>query len=559
MITSIIIENIILVKQLKWQLQPGLCVLTGETGAGKSILLDALGFVLGDRANANLVRSGEKSGYVLVEIDISKNQSVKELLLEKGFIDEDNDNNFCIIRRNITSEGKSKAFINDIPSTIQLLKSIGQLVLEIHGQNDQSGLLDSNTHISVLDAYARLHDEIIVVSEEYRNFYNLQKQKKDLISAQEESAKQEDYLSFVVKELSELSPQEGEEDELADSRRLLIQKEKTLASMEEVNNYFNGNDSIGNLILSAQKVLIKYNDNNGLFDPVIEAMERASLEINGAQELFDEHLNLNDNNEQNLDSVEARLFALRAASRKYRVTVDELPKVLIDAKEKLSLIHSGDEALLNVEKRLKEAELNYIKFAKILSNKRKEAAKHLSESVMKELPSLKMENAIFSVKVIENDDPSSWNSRGIDKVAFYIQPNPGASEAAIDKIASGGELSRLMLALKVVLSNIDSVPTLIFDEVDTGIGGAVADAVGKRLSILSSSNQVIVITHQPQVAAKGSAHYKVMKKVVDGKTESTVTPLNKVERKEEIARMLSGAEITAEARAAAVSLMDEIV
>lgn len=554
MIRSVTIENIILVKRLHWQLDTGLCVLTGETGAGKSILLDALGFVLGARASGKLVRQGEKAGFVLLEIDTTDNPALLAVLEEAGF-PYDAEEGSCLIRRVMHADGKSKAYVNDTPATLTLLKALGDTILEIHGQNDQTGLLDSKTHLSVLDAYAKLGDEVSTVAQYFSSYQSLQKQQEELLRKQEESSRQEDYLTFVVKELSELAPEEGEEERLAEQRKILMQREKMLASMSEVQEYFSGHTSIAGQIAAVQKALIKQNDTEGLFNPIVEALERAALEIEGAESLFEDHINAQDIPEESLDSVEERLFALRGASRKYRVSVEELPKFLEEVEHKLSLIHRGDEMLHEVQGKIKEAKQHYLGAAVALSEKRQQAAEHLAAAVMKELPSLKMEHAVFSVRVEASEDASRWSRTGMDAVAFYIQPNPGSAAAPIHKIASGGELSRLMLALKVVLSDIQSVPTLIFDEVDTGIGGAVADAVGRRLSILGAKHQVIVITHQPQVAAKGNAHYKVEKKVVDGKTESSVFSLSDSQRKEEVARMLSGEHITNEARAAADTLL----
>ncbi|MCH2037408.1 MAG: DNA repair protein RecN [Rickettsiales bacterium] len=551
MLSTLTIHNILLVKDLTVTFYGGLCSLTGETGAGKSIILGSISFVLGYRASASVVREGAESGNVTAEFDIKDNVVVQEFLVENGLAN----NHQLILRRVMNHDGKSKSFINDTPVNVSTLKNLGQLLIEIHGQHDQKGLMNPTEHLSILDEFAQSASLKKKVASAYHHLKTTQEQLEQAVAQQHALKKEEEYLRFVFKELTELDPQEEEETQLADQRKTLMNQEKFVKTVQGAVSEVSGKNDPLAALRSASRVLLRSNiGNDDNFEAALEALERAELEVIEAVKAIESILDHQDECDMPLEHVEERLFALRAAARKYNCLPQELPKLILEIQDKITKIEHHDQDLITLEEKLNSARLQYVSSAKQLSKLRTTSAKRLSELVLAELVPLKMEKTHFIIEVSHLEE-SHWGEYGMDKVRFVASMNPGTPPGALNKIASGGELSRFMLAFKVALSEVKTFPTMIFDEVDTGIGGAVADAVGRRLELLASKRQILVVTHQPQVASRAHNHYKVYKYQQNSITYTTLTVLKDQERKEEIARMLSGELITDEARAAADSLI----
>jgi DNA repair protein RecN (Recombination protein N) len=549
MLNTLSISNIVLIDKLDISLSDGFCVLTGETGAGKSILLDALGLALGKRASAGLLRTGQTQGSVTATFDIRKNPLLGNLLEEQG-IESDGD---VYLRRVIYHDGKTKSFINDTPVSANLLSDVAEQLIEIHGQHDQKGLLSSKTHRFVIDQYGRLDDLLEATKTAFQKFSALKNQLQQLQLDESKALAEEDYLKFVLKELQDLQPAPGLESELSNKRNQLVNREKLIEAINQANSYIQDGNIEKSLRL-AQNILIKNAELNSNFSAISDMLERASIEINEAvSDLHSAASGVGDSND-GLDAIEERLFGLRNAARKYNIPADSLAGYRDEVATKLDLLANKDAHIAEIQKQVEAAKEIYFKAAQKLSDARAKASVKIEKILSTELAPLKMENTRLKVE-IEQTAEESWSAEGFDKVSFLVSTNPGAPFAPIAKIASGGELSRFMLALKVVLSGVKSVPTMIFDEVDTGIGGAVADAVGGRLAILGKKLQVLAITHQPQVAAKGNLHLKVQKTQGKDGTTTNVSVLSAKERTEELARMLAGAEITGEARAAAERLL----
>jgi DNA repair protein RecN (Recombination protein N) len=546
MLTNLLIKNILLIEKLDIEFQSGLCVLTGETGAGKSILLDSLIFVLGARASSKLVRQGATQGMVTAVFDVSKNALVRTLLMEHGIELEDS----VLLKRVIEQDGKSKTFINDTPVSLSFLKQVGENLIEFHGQHEQKGLLEAGSYLSILDSYGELLPHVKEVRDTFVKWRELERELVELQTSINNAALEEDYLRYVIKELHELNPQIGEEEQLASERATLMNKEKIIGSIQSALSELQGPHDVEKAISSAQRTLLKSTN----FSAAVDALERANIELKEAIETLENNLKEISSENKDLDEVETRLFALRAASRKFNCQPDELPNHLEQLEKRLSSLTHHEENIAETKKKVEAQKQLYFTKANALSESRKATANKLEEAILKELKPLKMEKAIFKVQ-IEAVTENQISPNGIDKVMFLISTNPGMAPAPLGKIASGGELSRFMLATKLVLSKINSVTTIIFDEVDTGIGGATADAVGKRLALLSKSMQIIVVTHQPQVAAKADYHLLVRKEQKKQTTETIIEPLFGDKRKEEIARMLAGEEITDEAKAAATILL----
>ena len=548
MLLSLSVRNVVLIDSLDIDFGEGFCVFTGETGAGKSILLDSLGLAIGKRAESRLVRSGEEKASVTAQFDVTS--EIKNILSE-----HDIDDGELIIRRVIHSDGKSKCFINDNPASLSLVQEIASKLIEIHGQHDQRGLLDNSTHIKVLDAYGRLEADLEKVGSSYKIMKEAKKKYEETAMLAEKAKREEDYLRHVVKELEALDPKQGEEEELTTQRAMLMNAEKILDSLKDSMNELSGNVDIESSIRSAERVLSRNNEKaGGAFGPAIEALDKAGNEIGEAIAIMDSIGRDLDVDGTKLEQVEERLFALKDLGRKYNKQVDELADYREEVRAQINLIESQDEELGKLKIELENALNQYIKYSSQLSEKRKKLAKEFEDKVMEELKPLKMENSRFKVEISPLEE-EKYGASGIDKISFVVSTNPGSPFGNLAKIASGGELSRFMLALKVVLSDVRSVPTIIFDEIDTGIGGAVADAVGKRLKLLSKNFQVMCVTHQPQVASYGAKHFRIEKSGKDGKVATSVEELSETAKKEEIARMLAGASITKEARAAAGKLM----
>lgn len=561
MLESLSINNIVLIDRLNIELSKGLCVLTGETGSGKSILLDALGLVIGYRSNSRLLRNGEEKGSVVATFDISNNQKCKKLLNELDIEYDDK----IIIRRVLFDDGRSKAFINDVQITQSFLQNVGETLVEIHGQNEQIGLLNSSLHRGILDEFGGLTEKQNIVASIFEEMKNAKNKLEDLKKQKDDAEREQDYLRHIINEIESLNIQQGEEQELSDKRILLMNKEKVLNVLNEVQNSLEGQggNSVEKSISSAQHTLSRgiglgenliENDKNA-FSEIVDNLELASENIGEAlykiNKIFD-NLGFDGNT---LESVEERLFAIRGLARKLNIQPDMILDLKVELEKKLELLDNQEIFMSDLEKELTNLKNKFIKEAKELSNLRKETAKKLSKELMQELIPLKMEKTSFDVEFKELDE-NNWNKYGIDGVKFIASTNPGMPMGELSKIASGGELSRFMLALKVVLSQINSVPTMIFDEIDTGISGAVAEAVGERLKKLAEHLQVLVVTHQAQVASKGNYHIKVRKQQDNNKTTTIVNILNKDERIKEVARLFSGEIITDEALKVAEKMMN---
>ncbi|MEH6403036.1 MAG: DNA repair protein RecN [Sneathiella sp.] len=552
MLLTLSIRNIVLIDKLDLSFENGLCVLTGETGAGKSILLDSLALALGARADLGLIRAGEDKGSVSAEFILPSAHPVFELLddldIEK--------NEPLILRRVISADGRNRASINDQSVSTALLRTVGDALVEIHGQNAERGLLDAKGHRNLIDLYGQLLKTVKTTSLQFDTMQALKTALKQAIDKVEQARVDEEYLRHVVAELEDLSPREGEEDELAEARSDLMHAEKIADALKDAIKALNDHGGVEGKIRTATRAVERVLEKAGSkLDPVLESLERAAVEMAEATMLIDSVGRDLDIDPNGLEAVEERLFSLRAAARKHKCEVANLPQMLESFQSRLRDVEQGDADILRLTGELSIARDAYILSASGLREKRIKAAKKMDTAVMAELNPLKLGSAKFETLVLEVPE-DSWSATGMDKVEFQIATNPGSAAGPLLKIASGGELSRFMLALKVVLARSGSAPTLIFDEVDRGVGGATADAVGERLSKLSEELQVLVITHSPQVAASGSAHWNIRKGGTAGKTRTTVERLSDEQRTEEIARMLSGASITNEARAAAQSLME---
>lgn len=546
MLAGLTIKNVVLIDHLFIQFDGGLCALTGETGAGKSILLDSLGLALGARSESGLVRKGADSANVSAEFDLPLSHPVFAYLAEQGIETESP----LILRRSVGADGKSRAFINDHPVSVSLLKSAGEMLVEIHGQFDTQTLLNPRTHRALLDDYAGAAKDAGALKSAWESWAKareaLEQKRMDMDRAKSDEA----YFRAALEQLDDLAPQEGEEEKLATLRTRLMKREQNIG-------YFTAADQAGEEALSAMntawRALEKAGEGHG---DVASALDRAMAEMQevsaGVQALS---ASLEDS-EYSLSEIDDRLFALKAQARKHACSVDELPAKRGELANLLKEIGNQEDTLHALEKNVERARKDYAAQAKSLSDKRKKAAAQLDKLVAKELAPLKLEKARFETHVEELPE-NEWGLHGMDSVQFLVATNPGSAAGPLNKIASGGEMARFMLALKVVLAEVGTAQTLVFDEVDSGIGGATADAVGERLARLAKKRQILVVTHSPQVAAKSAYHAIVVK---TGKTNPTtkILPLsNSNERTEEIARMLSGAEITKEARAQAAKLLEK--
>ncbi len=546
MLAGLTIKNVVLIDHLFIQFDGGLCALTGETGAGKSILLDSLGLALGARSESGLVRKGADNANVSAEFDIAQSHPVFAYLADQGIETESP----LILRRSVGADGKSRAFINDHPVSVSLLKSAGEMLVEIHGQFDTQTLLNPRTHRTLLDDYAGASKDAGALKNAWESLAKareaLEQKRMDMDRAKSDEA----YFRAALEQLDDLAPQEGEEDKLSTLRARLMKREQNIG-------HFTAADRASEEALSAMntawRALEKAGEGQG---DVASALDRAMAEMQevsaGVQALS---ASLEDS-EYSLSEIDDRLFALKAQARKHACSVDELPAKRGELTNLLKEIGNQEDTLHALEKNVEKARKDYAAQAKSLSEKRKKAAAQLDKLVAKELAPLKLEKARFETHVEELPE-NEWGLHGMDSVQFLVATNPGSAAGPLNKIASGGEMARFMLALKVVLAEVGTAQTLVFDEVDSGIGGATADAVGERLARLAKKRQILVVTHSPQVAAKSAYHAIVVK---TGKTNPTtkILPLsNSNERTEEIARMLSGAEITKEARAQAAKLLEK--
>ncbi|WP_298726905.1 DNA repair protein RecN [uncultured Ferrovibrio sp.] len=555
MLTSLSVRDIVLIERLDLECGAGLGVLTGETGAGKSILLDALGLALGRRADAGLVRMGAAQGIVTASFDVPPKHPARAILAEQGFEETDD----LVLRRVVGQDGKSRAFINDQPVSVTLLRRVGDTLVEIHGQNDEQGLTDATIHRALLDEYAGLEQEVAGLRDAYQAMRDAEKALVEAAATAEQAKREEDFLRHVVAELEELKPQPGEEQELAGQRSMLQAGEKLASAMQEAQSALEQGGGVDARLRACLRALERVSDKAaGKLDAVIALADQLLVQAGELAAALERTARDLDLDPQRLERVEERLFALRAAARKHNVLVDDLPKLAEQYAEKLALIDHQTASLGKLEKAAAAAKAAYQAKAEAISAARRKAAAKLDKAVAAELAPLKLGAAKFTTAV-EALPPEQWSAEGADRVQFLASTNQGTAPGSLAKIASGGELSRFMLALRVVLAGRGSAGTLIFDEVDRGVGGATAAAVGERLARLAKRVQVLVVTHSPQVAAKGSQHWRIAKRETGAaKNRTTLTevaPLSSGDRREEIARMLAGATITDAARAAADSLL----
>lgn len=552
MLLGLSIRDVVLIDKLDLSFRAGLCVLTGETGAGKSILLDALGLALGVRAESGLVRHGAEQAVVSAEFALPRNHPARDLLSQAGIAAPGDS---LVLRRVVDGGGRSRAFIDDQPVSIGLLRQAGEALVEIEAQFAQRGLLDPATHRQALDDYGVDASELKGLAEAWNAW-------RDKLKAHAESAErlararaEEEFLRHALKELEALEPKPGEENTLAEERALLMNRERLTEALEGALGELAGERGGERALNAAARSLERLKDKaGGRLDSALGALERARVETREATSEIEAALRDLGNAPRSAEKIEERLFALRDLARKHKVPVDGLAALRAEIAAKVAALEDGGDAVEKLAREAAEARQAYIAAADKVSAQRRKAALALDAAVTKELKPLKLDKARFA-SVLTALGESDWGPFGRERVHFEVATNPGAPAGPLAKIASGGELSRFMLALKVVLARTSPVPTLVFDEVDSGIGGAAAAAVGERLHRLGRELQVLVVTHSPQVAARGSHHWRVEKSQAAQKTLIRAAELSAEARREEIARMLSGAAITAEARAAAASLM----
>jgi DNA repair protein RecN (Recombination protein N) len=554
MLAVLSIRDIVLIEKLDLQLGRGLTVLTGETGAGKSILLDALGLALGARGDGGLVRSGQDRGHVTAAYDLAKDHPAIAFLRENEIASDGE----LLIKRVQTAEGSSRASVNDQPVSMALMRQLSALLVELHGQHADRALINVSSHRGLLDAFGVLERDVAAVARAWDNWHTKKIELDSHIAAMSRAEVERDYLEHASKELSALAPQADEENTLAAQRQLMMQAEQFVSVIDEAEAVLRGDNALEARLNAALRRMERRKDTAGgrldaaclALDQFLQAMGEASSSLDDARRnfVFDS---------RDLEKSEERLFALRAAARKFRCKVDELVGVQQKMASDLERLENGAELLklLEADEKLKRQEFE--KAADNLSAKRKKVARQLDKAVLAELPALKLERAMFETAI--ETDASKPGAFGIDRVEFKVSTNPGAELQPLMKIASGGELARFMLALKVVLAAKGSAPVLIFDEIDTGVGGAVAEAIGKRLRQLAETLQIIAVTHSPQVAAQAHEHLLISKSVEKNSKRmvTQVVPLSPEQRKEELARMLSGDRVTEAARAQAGELLAE--
>ena len=555
MLAQLSIRDIVLIDRLDLSFVEGLSVMTGETGAGKSIVLDAFALALGGRGDGSLVRHGESQGQVSAVFDLPMGHPARQLAQAQE-IDTDGD---LILRRVQYADGRTRAFVNDQPVSVQILRMLGAAIVEIHGQHDDRALTDPAQHRVILDGFGGLEAQaagVVAASEDLKRARQaLQAQRIRVEAARKEA----DFLRHAVAELGKLAAEPGEEDRLAEARQGMMQAEKVARDLADSYEAVGGQASpIPALSAVLRRLERRASQAPSLIDPSTAALNTAIVALEEAGEALEAAMRAAEYDPREQERVEERLFALRGAARKYDVPVEGLAVLAESMAGDLAALDESEISLGRLEAELQEAEVAYVARAKALSAARHEAAQRLDAAVKAELPPLKLERARFITQI--DSDEVLRGPEGFDRVEFWVETNPGTRPGPMMKVASGGELSRFMLALKVVLSERGSAPTLVFDEIDTGVGGAVADAIGERLARLARSVQVISVTHAPQVAAKAGQHFLIAKAGLNGeagaRTVTRVTALEDQARREEIARMLAGASITEEARAAAGRLLE---
>ncbi|MFT8675807.1 MAG: DNA repair protein RecN [Acetobacter sp.] len=569
MLTNLSIRDVVLIEALDLSLHAGFTALTGETGAGKSILLDSLGLAMGERANAGLVRAGAAEARVTACFEMPEGHAACAILDEQGIPADAGDP--LVLRRVISKDGRSRAWVNDQPVGLALLRRIAMTLIEIQGQHEQMGLADSATHRSLLDAYGIKPTLAGNVARSFDQWKTLCAELETARRELENAAREEDWLRHTVDELATLAPQPGEESLLAEQRHGLQQAERrgeaVAAALSELTSRDRRNPGPAAALRAASRALLRLLPNGGgaapapssdaqegLATEALTALENAENALAEAENLLSRLATDTQANPRLLEETEERLFALRTAARKHNVAVDDLAGLLASLSARLVGLENGATQLEALQKATAEARATYIETAGLLSAARERCARKLEQAVTAELKPVKLEKARFLVE-IQPLPAENWSRHGVEQVTFLIAANPGQPAGPLSKVASGGELSRLMLALKLVLAGQSGIGTLIFDEIDAGVGGATAAAIGERLHRLAQTVQVLAVTHSPQVAASADAHLRIGKLTRNGQTQTHATPLNHNERQEEIARMLAGDTITDAARAAAASLL----
>ncbi len=553
MLAQLSIRDIVLIDRLDLTFDGGLSVLTGETGAGKSILLDAAALALGGRGDAALVRHGEAQGQVIAAFDVPLDHPAR-LLAAESDIPVDGD---VILRRQQYSDGRTRAFINDQPVSVQVLRAIGATLVEIHGQHDDRAMADPQTHRALVDAFG---GHVALLQETRAAWKAWRGAQADVAAAQARLAKvraDAEFLRHAVDELVRLKPQEGEETTLAARRQGMMASEKIATDLKDALDALEGPGSaVPSLSAAWRRLERRTAQAPTLMEPIVKAFGAALDQLEEARLAVEAARRTADFDPQELERIEERLFALRAAARKYAVPVDDLAKKAAEFSTDLAALDAGEAGLVKLEQAAKAAEAGFVTLAARLTKERAKAGEALAALINAELPPLKLERAVFSVQI--DTDPAKAGPEGCDLVEFWVQTNPGTKPGPLMKVASGGELSRFMLAMKVVLADRGSAPTLVFDEIDTGVGGAVADAIGQRLARLADKVQVLCVTHAPQVAAKAGRHYLIAKENMGERVATRVQSLGFEKRREELARMLAGETVTDEARAAADKLLSLI-
>ncbi|MDA9329208.1 DNA repair protein RecN [bacterium] len=545
MLRGLFITNMLLIERLELNFQPGLNVLTGETGAGKSILLDSLGFVLGWRGRASLVRDGADSGEVIAYFDIKNYSEVRKILVSAGIPDTEE----LILRRTVNLDGRKTAYVNDKRCSGEILKQLSDVLVELHGQHDDRGLLNPRSHINLLDNFGDIN--ISKLRSLWKSYKQTEIKLHNAKLAFSKSEQDNEYINHSINEIQELAPEQNEDELLDIKRRSMQTSQKIRGDIEKASELLSLNGAEGSLTDAIRWIEEISEHADGYLDNVAFNLSSAISKLSIAQQDIDKYLSSTNFNPLELEKIEERLFAIRALARKHSVLPNELNAILKELIRNQENLKLNKEEITYLEKKLSQEKGDYDKYAHYLSKMRKQAAKELEFAMGNEMAPLKLQHSKFIVNI----NLRNANEDGVDEVAFIVSTNPGAPAGPINKIASGGELSRFLLALKVCLAKSNQNLTMIFDEIDRGVGGATANAVGQRLSEIAKSSQVLVVTHSPQVAAKGDHHWQVLKTVIDNVTVSNVIELNPNARINEIARMLSGDKITPEAKAAAKALL----
>ncbi|MCP4329403.1 MAG: DNA repair protein RecN [Alphaproteobacteria bacterium] len=551
MLTGLSIRDFVLIDRLDLEFASGLTVLTGETGTGKSILLDAMGLAIGARADSSLVRSGAQAASVVAAFAVASDHPARDILRVHDVHDGDD----IVLRRTISADGGSRAFVNDRPATATLLRSLGDALVEVQGQSEHRALVDPDSHRRLLDSFGRLSSHCDTVGEAWHMWREAIASETEAVAEYDKARADEDYLRHAVAELIALRPQQSEEAELAERRSTLMNRDKLIDGLNAAVSELGGENDVESRLRTALARIENIAPLAGsLLDDARAALDRAIAETAEAGAALGSAGHDIDLDDDRLEEIEERLFRLRDVARKHGAEVADLPELIEEFQRRLALIEDRDDARARLQRETELARERYLVAARQLNEARTKAARRLDRSMAVELPPLHLDKAVFETRIDARPE-DDWGPSGTDRVRFLIATVPGKDPGPLSKVASGGELSRLMLALRVVLAGSGVAPALVFDEVDSGVGGATAAAVGERLSRLSTGYQVLVVTHSPQVAARGDQHLRVEKSAAKGTLHTRVEAVAAQERQEEIARMLSGRRVTAAARAAAASLL----